>query len=318
MQNKRSSKENRCTAFGMMTLLVIFPWMVAGIIANLQLGQRSGWQTPQPIAPSTEESNKSALPQMGTQQYVGSPSSGYIEYTVAICAALASIVAWRLRRRGTKREEWYVHESAPTKNPFALVVAVSLIVFTFYGMMALVRYLPSLLHLGYAPVRVDVSGYLAPIAICGIFVCSALGLFLFFRSRGSSQAYLDLCEYGMPDEAQKFASVLDETVYALKTGNDYRGAIISCYRTLCDVLERGGVPNKSSLTAREFEALATSKLNLSSGHLHEATLLFEKARYSEDPVSEEEARRSIECLEKLRDDVAQRAEATDRMVASNH
>jgi hypothetical protein len=302
----------------MMTLLVVFPWMVAGIIANLQLGQRSGWKTPQPITSSAEESNKSTLPEMVTKQYVGSTNSECIEYVeVAACAALASAVVWRLRRRGAKREEWYAYEPAP-KDPFALVVAVSLIVFTFYGMMVLVRYLPSLLRPGYAPVRVDVSGYLPPIAICGILACSSLGLFLFFRSHRSSQVYFDRCEPRMSEGTQEFVSVLDETVYALKTGNDYRGAIISCYRALCTVLERGGVPNKSSLTAREFEALATFKLNLSSGHLHEATLLFEKARYSEDPISEEEAGRSIECLKKLRDDVAQRAQAADRVVASNH
>ena len=318
MLNKRSSKGNRWAVFGMMALLVIFPWIVAGIIANLQLGQRSSWHPPQPITPPAEESNKSTLPQTGTQQYLASPSSGYIEYVgVAVCAALACVAVWRLRRRDAKREDWYVHEFVPTRDPFTLVVAVGLIVFTFYGMITLVKYLPNLVQLGYAPARVDVSGYLAPIAISGIFACSSLGLFLFFRSRGSSQAYSDLCESEISEEAQKFASVLDETVYALRTGNDYRDAIIGCYRALCAVLERGGVPNKSSLTAREFEALATSKINLSSGHLHEATLLFEKARYSEESVSEEEAKRSIECLEKLRDDIAQRTEATDRMEGSN-
>jgi hypothetical protein len=316
MQNKRLSKENRFAAFGMMTLLVIFPWMVAGIIANLQLGQRSGWQTPQPIAPIVEESDKSASTQMSTRQYVGSPSSGYIEYVgVAACAALACVVAWRLRRRAAKGEEWYAYEPAPIKDPFGLVIAVSLIGFTFYGMMALVRYLPSLLQPDHATVRVDVSGYLAPIAICGILACTSLGLFLFFRSCGSSRAYLDPGESELSGESQKFASILDEAVYALKIGNDCRGTIIGCYRALCAVLERGGISTKSSLTAREFEALAASKLNLSSGHLHEATLLFEKARYSENLISEEEARRSIECLERLRDDVARRAEATDRTAA---
>ena len=97
MQNRRLSKENRLAAFGMMTLLVVFPWMVAGIIANLQLGQRSGWQNPQPITSSVEESNKSTLPEMVTNQYVGSANSGYIEYVgIAACAALASVAVWRL------------------------------------------------------------------------------------------------------------------------------------------------------------------------------------------------------------------------------
>jgi hypothetical protein len=295
----------------LMTVLVVFPWIVTSVIANLQLAQMTGWQSKEPATVSVGETN--TLSQVSTVQYAGSSSSGFELVAVSALAALASIVIWRIRRRRTKREEWWYGNEPAKVTRAGLIIAVGLIVFIFYGLVELARNLPNFIYLTYEPVHPDFSRFLIPLAVSLILACSTSGLLLFFRTHESSQVYLDTTR--MSEEAQQVTSALDRTIYALKTGSEYRSAVVDCYRTLCEILESRGVSNDSTLTARELEALAISRLGGSTEYLREATLLFEKARYSEDFVSEDEAKRSIVCLEKLRDWVEQRAESNERVVA---
>jgi len=295
----------------LMTVLVIFPWIVTSVIANLQLAQMAGWQSREPATEPVAETN--TLYQVSAVQYAGSSSSGFELAAVSALAALTSILIWRIQRRRAKRQDWWYGNEPPKVARAALIIAVGMIVFIFYGLVELARNLPNFIYLSYEPVHPDISRFLIPLAVSLILVCSTSGLLLFFRTDESSQVYLASTK--MSEEARQVASVLDRTIYALKTGSDYRSAVIDCYRSLCAILESSGVSNDSTLTARELEALAISRLGGSTEYLHEATFLFEKARYSEDFVSEDEAKRSIECLEKLRDWVEQRAESNERLVA---
>ena len=296
----------------LLVVLVVFPSVVANVITNLQLAQITGGESGKPATEPLEHTN--TLPQVGTVQYTDSSTSGYELAAVSALAALASILIWRIRKRGAKREEWWYGNEPPKVGRAALIIAVGLIVFIFYGLVELARNLPNLIYLSYEPVHLDISRFLNPLAVSLILACSISGLLLFFRSHKSPQVYLDPSRMS-EEEAHRVASVLDRTIYALKTGSDYRTTVINCYRTLCAILESGGVPNDSTLTARELEALAITKLGGSTEYLREATFLFEKARYSEDFVSEEEAKRSIESLEKLRDWVEQRAKPQEKLVA---
>ena len=312
MEKVHLIKRTAWSTLVLMTMLVVFPWIVTSVIANLQLAQIAGWQSTKPATEPVGETN--TLSQVSTVQYAGSSSSVYELAALSALAALASILIWRIRRRqDTKREEWWYGNEPPKMARTALIIAVGLIVFIFYGLVELARNLPNLIYLSYEPVHLDISRFLIPLAVSLILACSISGLLLFFRSHKSPQVYLDPSK--MSEEAHRVASVLDRTIYALKTGSDYRTTVINCYRTLCAILESGGVPNDSTLTARELEALAITKLGGSTEYLREATFLFEKARYSEDFVSEEEAKRSIESLEKLRDWVEQRAKPQEKLVA---
>ena len=292
-------------------MLVVFPWIVTSVIANLQLAQIAGWQSTKPATEPVGQTNTPS--QVSTVQYAGSSSSVYELAALSALAALASILIWRIRRRHTKREEWWYGNEPAKVTRAGLIIAVGLIVFIFYGLVELARNLPNFIYLTYEPVHSDFSRFLIPLAVSLILACSTSGLLLFFRTHESSQVYLDTTR--MSEEAQQVTSALDRTIYALKTGSEYRSAVVDCYRTLCEILESRGVSNDSTLTARELEALAISRLGGSTEYLREATLLFEKARYSEDFVSEDEAKRSIVCLEKLRDWVEQRAESNERVVA---
>jgi len=299
------------STLALMTVLVVFPWVVTSVIANLQLAQMAGWQSKEPATVSVGETN--TLPQVTTVQYTGSSSSGFELVAVSALAALAPILIWRIRRRRAKREEWWYGNEPAKVTRAGLIIAVGLIVFIFYGLVELARNLPNFIYLTYEQVHPDFSRFLTPLAVSLILACSTLGLLLFFRTRESSQVYLDTMR--MSEEAQQVTSALDRTIYALKTGSEYRSAVVDCYRTLCEILESRGVSNDSTLTARELEALAIRRFGGSTEYLREATLLFEKARYSEDFVSEDEAKRSIVCLEKLRDWFEQKAESNEKLVA---
>lgn len=274
MEKVRLLKRSAWSTLVLMTMLVVFPWIVTSVIANLRLAQIAGWQSIKPATEPIGETN--TLSQVSTEQYVGSSSSEYILAAVSALAALASILIWRIRRRRVKREEWYTNES-PTSpiSRVTLVLAVGLIVFIFYGLVMLVRNLPNFIDVSYEMVHPDVSRFLIPLTVIFILACSALGLFLFLRSHESSHVQLNASESGLPEEAHKVASVLGRTIYDLKSGKDYRDTVINCYRALCVILESGGVPNDSSLTAREFDVLAVKKLGRSSEYLHQATFLFE-------------------------------------------
>jgi len=302
VERVRFVKGGKWSAILLMGILVVFPWIVTGIIANLQLAKITVWQSGNSVTKPVGK--RSTTSQMSAVQYVSSPSSGYELAAVFALAVFASIVIWRIQKRRTKREEWYANES-PKTSRVALVMAVGLIVFIFYGLVMLERNLPNLLYPPYDSPLPDISRFLIPLTVSLILACSALGLFLFLRTHESSQVQVNVSESGLPEEAHKVASVLDTTIYALKSGKGYRDTVINCYRALCAILESGGVSNDSSLTAREFEVLAVKMLGRWSKYLHQATFLFEKARYSDDSVSEEEARRSIVSLEKLRDWVTQ-------------
>jgi hypothetical protein len=297
-----------------MIFAVAFPWIVSSLIANLQL-LAIGKESSSPPAQPVEEHNSPL--QMGIAQYNSSLEVGNIELVAIVASAIITLfLVWKLRRRA-RRQDWYAYENLTTTHPFAFVIALGLIVLIFYGLITLVRILPNSIPPNLAPSHMDASRFLVPLAVGVIISSSVLGLFLFFREYRSSQPCPNPLGTKVSEEVQRFAYILDHTIYSLRSGMDYRTTIIDCYRALCKVLERCGVPNSSSLTPREFETLSLSKLNISSRYLREATLLFEKARYSDEPVSKEEATRSTESLERLRAEVASSVKLAEEMVVVN-
>jgi hypothetical protein len=90
--------------------------------------------------------------------------------------------------------------------------------------------------------------------------------------------------------AREFTSVISGTVYSLRSGSDFRLAVLRCYKSLCEILQDGGASNAPELTAREFEAIALEKLAIKKDNIQRITELFEKARYSRDTVDEADAR----------------------------
>lgn len=102
------------------------------------------------------------------------------------------------------------------------------------------------------------------------------------------------------ENVQELRNIIESTVYSLDNLGDYRLAILNCYKAVISMLERNGMPQKASLTPREFEREIMSRLGVSqSKYLHNLTILFERARYSVEELSSQEAKEARYDLEKL-------------------
>ena len=96
------------------------------------------------------------------------------------------------------------------------------------------------------------------------------------------------------------ARVVGRAVLALRSGGDFRAAVIQCYSDLCAVLAARGLPSQDSLTAREIEDLAQAKVGLTRGSLEALTALFEEARYSRHPIGADQRDAAVSALENIK------------------
>jgi len=84
-------KSNRQAVLVLTVLVVVFPWIVANIAANLKLAQMSGWQSFQSASLFIEERSKDSSPWMDARQYASSQNPIYTEYVAFVmCGVLAS------------------------------------------------------------------------------------------------------------------------------------------------------------------------------------------------------------------------------------
>lgn len=102
-----------------------------------------------------------------------------------------------------------------------------------------------------------------------------------------------------PDPGQEDNQVLQEAqnaVAALQSGQAFKDVMIQCYTQMSRVLqEEQGLKRGQAMTAREFEqSLAAS--GIPQQPVHQLTLLFEAARYSDQPLGQEEEQTGLECL----------------------
>ena len=86
---------------------------------------------------------------------------------------------------------------------------------------------------------------------------------------------------------------------------DFRAAVIRCYRRLSEILADHGYPIPEHETVREFEAAVSRILNLPTESLAVLTNLFEEARYSPHVVDEAKRNEAIRCLTDIKDCLAQ-------------
>ena len=280
----------------LVVLLFAVPWLTASLIANLNITPNSVPVGQSPPSPPPQGSGGGVLVEPSLAQ---GPS--YLELGVlgAILSLLGGLMIWRARRGRRKKDDyWYVESQKG--SPLVSVLMLGLAAVVFYGMFTLLKNTSiGSIPQGPAPSFPDFLPYLA---VGAIIVSSVVGATLLLSLKripaGSSRK-----RTGGGMDMERISDVLSKTVRALSGGSDYRTAILNCYRSICEVLSRNEETDSSKLTAREFEALVTSTVKVDRENLHEATLLFEKARYSIDPVYDEDAKRAEECLRRLNDEV---------------
>lgn len=102
----------------------------------------------------------------------------------------------------------------------------------------------------------------------------------------------------MPLPRAEGITAVEEAFRILKTQPelDARTRIINCYERMVQAAQRLGATVTSDQTARELEASIRKMLVIKGSAIRELTNLFEEARYSLHPITEDDAERAQQCL----------------------
>lgn len=295
----------------LLLLLVIFPILVVNLSYNLQslnagldINTTSAQST---IVSSTTTTTGLAYVPIGSV----SPSDSFYIYLATGIIFLGALLVYRAlkeRRRRRKSTHMWVYET-PQQGWLSTLVALGFLVLSLFGVVGVFGYLlPSLLPSSYAAINLDIGPYLTLTAFVAVAGLSGFGLYYFYRINKSrilvSPQDFD-SKLSQEKRIEEFKAILDRTVYSLDYGSDYRKTIIQTYRALCSLLEESGIPQDASLTPREFEKMTRQRLGILSNYLHDATTLFERARYSDEEISEEDMLSAKWCFRGLSSDIVE-------------
>ncbi len=99
---------------------------------------------------------------------------------------------------------------------------------------------------------------------------------------------------------RQLARAVRAAIRDLEAGEDFRAAVLRCYKTMVLLFEEHGRRALPSQTAREFEADALRVLGVSQESIDDLTSLFEEARYSTHAIGERQRDGAIDCLGAIR------------------
>ncbi len=102
------------------------------------------------------------------------------------------------------------------------------------------------------------------------------------------------------DLEREVSETIDRTLADLYSGADSRSAIIRCYIEISQYVEEKGVSERESFTPREFRVRVADVFDITQEPLVVLTELFEKARYSPHPLSDEERDMAIGSMEDIK------------------
>lgn len=101
------------------------------------------------------------------------------------------------------------------------------------------------------------------------------------------------------DKIEEFREIITSSISSVRDYQFNLNDIIELYKQICSFLEKHGVQNAPSLTAREFEENVFKLTGFKSDSFHNLTLLFEEARYSTHPIDEEKVNLARELVKKI-------------------
>lgn len=279
---------------GLAALVFAFPLLAVTLVTNLALVPASGGGSSYITVGAGITGNSIAV----MPSAVNGPSALELVALAAILASATAVGAWRLNKR-RRRDEYYWHREQPKISPYVSLALLAVGIVSIYGLFLLAEEGQTLLTGGQTTSLPSGLPYLAPLAVAAGSVVALLVSVSAYRSaRIASRERPDA-----PLDREEVSRILGDAADQLHLSSDYRSAILRCYVAICEVLDRDGTGENSSLTAREFESQMATRLGISSPYLHEATLLFEKARYSTAVIREEDCNQSRLCLHKLSEQI---------------
>ncbi|GEM_PF-2361592 len=139
----------------------------------------------------------------------------------------------------------------------------------------------------FSPARSNIASLIILIVLPSLLI-----IFLFyFKHKRSTDEEAD---------EDDISTTADKAIKQLHEGEDVRDVIIRNYQKMCMILEEEGVPQHVSYTPRELERKAIEKLELKESTIDEMTKLFEKAKYSDHPLGEDQRDRAIKNFEQIK------------------
>jgi len=106
------------------------------------------------------------------------------------------------------------------------------------------------------------------------------------------------------DEERLVMEAVEESLDDLRREPDVRRAIIACYARMERALERVGSPRKPAETPLEYLVRVLERITANAGAARALTELFERAKFSIEPMGEREKQAAIGALELLRAEVS--------------
>jgi hypothetical protein len=105
-------------------------------------------------------------------------------------------------------------------------------------------------------------------------------------------------------EDETIISALEESLDDLRRERDVRRAIIACYARMERALDRAGSARRLAETPFEYLVRVLERITANGPAARALTELFERAKFSVEPMGEEEKQQAIEALELLRAEVS--------------
>jgi hypothetical protein len=107
------------------------------------------------------------------------------------------------------------------------------------------------------------------------------------------------------DEEDEVAEAIDESLDDLRRERDVRRAIIACYARMERALERAGSARRPAEAPFEYLVRVLERITANDRAARALTDLFERAKFSVEPMGEHEKQQAIGALELLRAEVRQ-------------
>jgi hypothetical protein len=106
------------------------------------------------------------------------------------------------------------------------------------------------------------------------------------------------------DEEEALVQAVDESLDDLRRERDVRRAIIACYARMERALERAGSARRPAEAPFEYLVRVLERITANGPAARALTELFERAKFSVDPMGEREKQEAIGALELLRAEVS--------------
>lgn len=250
----------------LVAVLFILPWGVMSLVANM--GPLFGNGATIIGSPNPYPAQGGVSPGgLATQNPVG---PGYL--AVVFVGVLVVILLFGYKGKLLAR-----------LKQLTLLLGTALLASVLYALLTSVR-LPAL-TLAAPSLPTIVTG-----SILEVVAMVLLGIFLMRRNTENLSV--------QPNSVQAAVrSVNENDVSYLMRSGEYRGTVISVYKSFCKVLSAVGLTNPRHKTPREFATDVEGKFSTLKDETATITRLFEIARYDKKEISEDDAKLTVNELE---------------------